>query len=774
LLKKRSYYKSDDERRNKMLYKLSKRALPGFIVALLLMTAPVYAVGKFKISNYGAGSQIWFEAEDFDERDPDDESSFALSDQPGAFGRSINSANGNDGESMIRYTFDISKAGGAGGNWYFWGRVINPNNNSDFMLVAGHPGDQVPFTLPVSGLASSQRIFEQSDLGNDWVWAPTEGSAGEEAHTKTLQNGENTMYILNRESGAVWDVFMWTDDPDYVPTDEDYINATVPSLGATYDPNPVDGAEDVPRDVLLSWMPGEYASAINGHKIYFSEVLDDVKLGVGGLIQSAESFAPPQDLDFSTTYYWRVDEVDGSPENTVIEGNIWSFTTEPLAYAIENITATASSSNSADEGPEKTINGSGLNEDDLHSLDYVDMWLSSITGPQPTWIQYEFDRVYKLHQMSVWNHNSPFEQVFGLGIMDAAVEHSVDGINWTTLGTTYEFTKAPGAAGYAQNTMIDFEGIAAKYVKITANSNWGNLVTQYGLSEVRFMYIPVQARESNPVSGSTDIDVDNTTLLWRAGREAAEHNVYFSADEQEVIDETISPVSVPVDGSYAAYDTGPLDLNRIYYWKVNEVNETEDFNTWYGDVWSFTTQEFLVVDDFESYNDLNEDQPDSNRIYLAWLDGFDNPAINGSVVGYANPPFAEQIIVHSGYQSMPMSYDNAVGKSEATYVFTPSSDWTVKGVDTLTIWYIGDAANAAETMYVVLNSSAGVDNDIPDAAQATAWTEWNIPLQTFTDQGVNLANVNSITLGLGNRNNPIAGGSGMMYFDDIRLYAPAP
>jgi hypothetical protein len=42
----------------------------------------------------------------------------------------------------------------------------------------------------------------------------------------------------------------------------------------------------------------------------------------------------------------------------------------------------------------------------------------------------------------------------------------------------------------------------------------------------------------------------------------------------------------------------------------------------------------------------------------------------------------------------------------------------------------------------------------------------------FADQGVNLTNVDSITLGFGNRDNPVAGGSGLMYFDDIRLYAP--
>jgi hypothetical protein len=119
---------------------------------------------------------------------------------------------------------------------------------------------------------------------------------------------------------------------------------------------------------------------------------------------------------------------------------------------------------------------------------------------------------------------------------------------------------------------------------------------------------------------------------------------------------------------------------------------------------------------------------------------------------------------------MPFEYNNAVGKSEATLTLTDKSDWTVKGVDTLTIWYQGSTSNAAETMYVALNGSASVDNDNPDAAMTTTWTEWNIDLARFADQGVNLANVNSITLGL----RSVTGGTGMLYFDDIRLYPPAP
>jgi hypothetical protein len=171
----------------------------------------------------------------------------------------------------------------------------------------------------------------------------------------------------------------------------------------------------------------------------------------------------------------------------------------------------------------------------------------------------------------------------------------------------------------------------------------------------------------------------------------------------------------------------------------------------------------------ESYNDLAPDDPASNRIFNAWIDGYDDPT-NGSLIGYANPPFAEQTNVHSGNQSMPFEYDNSVGKSEATLTLTSNRDWTVNGVDTLTIWFRGSSSNAAETLYVTLNGNARVDNDNPDAATVSRWTQWNIDLQTFADQGVNLSNVNSITLGLSS----VTGGTGTMYFDDIQLHISAP
>ncbi|MCP4263073.1 MAG: LamG domain-containing protein [Planctomycetes bacterium] len=270
----------------------------------------------------------------------------------------------------------------------------------------------------------------------------------------------------------------------------------------------------------------------------------------------------------------------------------------------------------------------------------------------------------------------------------------------------------------------------------------------------------------DPANGAEEV-TQTPVLTWVPGVFADTHEVYFGTDE--------ASMELKGSGNLGAesFEPGQLEWNTTYYWRVNEANNANANSPWTGPLWSFTTANFLIIDDMEGYNDLDPADPASNRIFNAWIDGFGDPT-NGSLVGYATPPFAEQTIVHSGNQSMPLEYDNAVGKSEATSTLTSNRNWTVNGVNTLTVWHRGNASNAAENMYVALNDSAVVNNDDPDAAKKNSWTQWNIDLQAFADQGVNLVNVSSITLGLGNRTNPVAGGSGMMYYDDIRLYAPVP
>jgi len=277
----------------------------------------------------------------------------------------------------------------------------------------------------------------------------------------------------------------------------------------------------------------------------------------------------------------------------------------------------------------------------------------------------------------------------------------------------------------------------------------------------------------DPANGA--VDVKQTQILtWAPGVYGASHQVYFGNDQEAVRNaDTGSPEYKGAgDLGSESYDPGKLEWNTSYYWRIDEANNTNPDSPWTGNVWSFTTANFLIVDDFESYNDIDPPDPESNKIFEAWLDGYEIPT-NGALVGNDLPPYAEQTIVHSGSQSMPLYFDNSVEYSETTLTLTYPRDWTENGVTTLTIWFRGNSDNAAETLYVALNGNAVVTNDNPDAAQITTWTEWTIDLQVFADQGVNLANVSTIALGLGNKNNPVAGGSGTMYFDDIRLYPPA-
>jgi len=277
----------------------------------------------------------------------------------------------------------------------------------------------------------------------------------------------------------------------------------------------------------------------------------------------------------------------------------------------------------------------------------------------------------------------------------------------------------------------------------------------------------------DPANGA--VDVQHTPVLtWLPGAYAASHQVYFGTDKEVVRNADTGSPEYKGAGNLGAqsYEPGKLLWDTIYYWRIDEANNVNPDSPWTGPLWSFTTANFLVVDDFESYNDIDPPDPGSNRIFEAWLDGYEIPT-NGALVGNDLPPYAEQTIVHGGNQSMPLYYDNSVGYSEATHTLTYPRDWTENGVSKLTIWFRGNSANAAETLYVALNGSAVVSHDNPNAAQLTTWTQWNIDLQTFADQGVNLANVNTIALGLGDKKNPQAGGSGTMYFDDIRLYRPA-
>ncbi len=580
-------------------------------------------------------------------------------------------------------------------------------------------------------------------------------------------NGNAPAWAKHYVAGDTFRGFVRIEDKSGAPVNIDQLIAVAEyaeSIASAMTPSPDNGATDVHRDVNLGWTAGEFAAM---HNVYLGLSFDDVNDASaadprGVLVsegQTDTSFDPENVFQYGQTYYWRVDEVNDSPDNTIYKGEVWSFTVEPVGYPIATVTATANSS-ATGMGPEKTVDGSGLNADDQHSTTSTDMWTSA--GTMPAWIQYEFDGVYKLSEMWVWNSNQLVESFLGFGVKDVVVEYSLDGATWTQVQNVPQFTKATGNATYTANTSIDMGGAVAQFVRLTISSNWGGMAPQTGLSEVRFFYVPVLPREPEPADAATGVAVD-ATLTWRAGREAASHTVYFGTDKQAVVDGAATAQTVS-DNSVTPED---LVFGNIYYWKVVETNATEAVSEWQSDVWTFTTQEFGAIDDFESYND------DDNRVYNTWIDGWVNET--GSQVGYSESPFAEKTLVNGGKQSMPLQYDNSSSPyySEASRTFDAAQDWTTNDADMVRISFRGNEAtlNTVAPLYLSLADSSGtkkvVTHSDPNAVLSTTWQAWTIPMSVFTDAGVKMNKIKTISIGVGNPTSPSAGGIGTIYIDDV-------
>ena len=292
------------------------------------------------------------------------------------------------------------------------------------------------------------------------------------------------------KSNSVCDIgpFAWGDG---VVDERDLGVLLEETTGSGFVRNPLPHAADVPRQTTLSWAAVPFAGS---YDVYFGTSFEAVNGArrdnpldaMVSLSQQETTYALEGPLGFSQTYYWRVDFVGPKPTYTIYRGLVQEFTTEAYAYPIKSVTATASSAQPS-TGPEKTVDGSGLDKNDGHSTDAADMWLS--TAAQPRWIQYGFDKVYALHELWVWNQNQLVEPFVGFGARSVRIEYSTDGVTWTALDGIPEFARASGQSGYVHNTTVSFGGISAQYVRLTIEKNWG-AAQPTGLSEVRFFYIP--------------------------------------------------------------------------------------------------------------------------------------------------------------------------------------------------------------------------------------------------------------------------------------------
>lgn len=534
---------------------------------------------------------------------------------------------------------------------------------------------------------------------------------------------------------------------------------TVPPRTA-WKPVPPDNARLVDPNTGLTWTGGWGAKM---YTVYFGDNFDDVNNATGGTSQLTMTYALDTPLDIGTTYYWRVDEFDGQQ---TYKGNVWSFTTGDASLGgikgeyFNNVTLAGA--------PALTRIDPDINFN----------WAGDSPGPGV------LAPVFSVRWTGMLNVPYAETYTFYANVYEAVRVWVNDQLiinNWMPHHMAIEY----------QSKKIDLEGGTVPIVMEIANvsgggyGGGGNMQAQLSWSTPLMakeiipqtaLLVPVWAILPNPYNEATSVK-QTPILRWTAGDDAVSHNVYFGTDEEAMKNaDTSSPeFKGSTDLGSESFDPGKLEWGTDYYWRVDEVNDLNPASPWVGEVWKFTTADFLVIDDFEAYDIGN------NEIWWAWKDGLgygphgDEPGYAGNGTGSAvgdesTASYMEETIVHGGRKSMPVVYDNSVLMYSEVELTLGGIDFTENGGTTLRIYFRGIDTNAADPLYVALNGGIPVLHEDPAAAQIGAWVSWDIPLQKFVDNGVDVTNVTSIALGIGSKTSPQAGGTGTMYYDDIGVH----
>jgi len=483
-----------------------------------------------------------------------------------------------------------------------------------------------------------------------------------------------------------------------------------------YIPNPVDGTLGVFPAPSLSWTPGKDALQ---HQVYLSTSLVDVENGTAadkGKIDQAR-FSPGI-LRSSSTYYWRVDEIQEGGQ--VNKGAVWSFVTADGAAnkimrqwwtgvtgtAVNNLTSVAAYPN-APTGSELLDNFEGpTNWNDNYGTRMYGWLTPPSTGDYTFWIA--SDDASELW-LSTDADPANVKMIAGVGTYTGVREWTKEAAQKSAPVTLQAGQKYYIEALHKDGTGNDNLAVAWQGGTITAQTV---ISAQYVDA---FALPPLQAFGPSPANGAVDT-TQAPVLSWSAGEKAQKHDVYLGTDKAAVA--AADPANPLYQGQQAGttLDTGALDWGKTYYWRVDEINAGEADSPWKGAIWSFSTANYIPVDNMESYTD-----DEGNRIYETWIDGWTNGT--GSVVGNLQAPFAEQTVIHSGRQSMPMDYNNAKTPfySETEQTFASLQNWTVNDVNALSLWLRGNPVSFLESASGAITlSAAGTDIwDVADQCRGT-------------------------------------------------------
>lgn len=377
--------------------------------------------------------------------------------------------------------------------------------------------------------------------------------------------------------------------------------------GPATNPNPLNGANGIPvTGVNLSWTAGLNADS---HDVYFGA---NPVPGAGEFRgnQAGTTF-PTGALQYDTTYYWRIDEVNAFGTTN---GSVWSFTTEAEPVAPPGVASSPLPADGAvNVNPATNLTWTAGADADSHDVYFG---TNPTPGPaefignqggtviDPGTLAYDTTYFWRVDEVNaggtttgpVWSFTTqipPPGQVSNPSPADGATSVALGvTLSWTTGSLTDSFrvyfgtSPTPGPAQFKRTqatnlyTPVGLVFGQTYYWRVDAVNAVGQTQGPVWSFTTPILPPPGPATDPTPPDGETDVPPENPILEWTAGEAAQRHNIYLSTTDTLTLDDYVKQQTV------TKWNPGVLLPNTTYYWRVDEVNATAVTT---GEVWTFTT-----------------------------------------------------------------------------------------------------------------------------------------------------------------------------------------
>ncbi|NIP55743.1 MAG: hypothetical protein GWN67_14225, partial [Phycisphaerae bacterium] len=386
-----------------------------------------------------------------------------------------------------------------------------------------------------------------------------------------------------------------------------------------HSPYPVNGQVSVTSPVTLKWGPGDH---VDKHELYIGtdKALVDARDASTYKGRFDPNFYGPIALATGQLYYWAIDEVnDFGPDPGIWRGPTWMFRAAGAAggllglyYHWDPATLPPVPAFPPYPGPpnpfqifvmsrlDPEINfnwGNGSPDSNVNVDNFAVKWIGHVECPM--------DANYTFYTQT-----------------DDGARLFIDGVQilpdaaWQQQGPTEVSSSVILSAGMhdIEMHMYEHEDSASAYLLWSAvPTNPSDDVIPKQIIPPIWLWPPLSASGPRPIDGST-VDDRKPALEWIPGFYAATHELYFSADYDDVNDRNPAIKEILSDPCRPYPAAQRLELNKTYYWLVDEVNSaSERWNA--RSVWEFTISDCLSIDDMEDYNDRRD-------IRRVWRDGY--------------------------------------------------------------------------------------------------------------------------------------------------------